>query len=52
MVQADLTSFIPLSILFLTTFFLPIMVETNWVDNEGVEWNTWISSINIRRASC
>lgn len=51
MAQADLASFIPISTLFLLCFFLPILVETSWSDDEGMEWYTAISISNLRRAS-
>ncbi len=50
MAQADMTSFIPLSLLFVFTFFLPIISEISWSDDEGTEWFTSISSSNLRRS--
>jgi hypothetical protein len=51
MAQADLTSFIPLSLLFIFTFFLPVMAENSWSDDENIEWFTITSTNNLRRAS-
>lgn len=51
MAQADLTSFIPLSLLFVVTHFLPIMVENTWIDQGGRDWFSFISAANLRRSS-
>lgn len=50
MPQSDLSSFIPLSILFITTFLLPIIVESTYTEIETIDFVPDICTTNIRKS--
>lgn len=51
MPQSDLSSFIPLSLLFIFTFLLPIIVESSFMEHESTEFVPDISVSNVRKSA-
>lgn len=51
MPQTDLSSFVPLSLLFIFTFFLPIAVESSFMEAELPEFIPDIATSNMRKSA-
>jgi len=51
MPQSDLTSFVPVSLLFIFTFLLPILVESSFTEIDESDITYDISTINLRKTS-
>lgn len=51
MPQSDLSSFIPLSLLFISTFLLPIIVESSFMEPEAPEFIPDITVSNVRKSA-
>lgn len=49
MPQSDLTSFIPLSLLFIFTFLIPIIVESSFTDIDESDIIYDLSTSNLRK---
>jgi|JI8StandDraft_2_1071088.scaffolds.fasta_scaffold04786_9 hypothetical protein len=51
MPQSDLSSFIPLSLLFIFTFFMPILVESSFMESDTPEFISDLTAVNIRKSA-